>query len=81
LEKKNGVVKHSVYLKDGGAADFDAAEDFFGLSGFESKQLFAPGYYAPWTESILHGSATAKQVARGIRLFIKWDEKRVVAAI
>lgn len=56
---------------------FSDAELFFGLIPSESRHLFMPNRQQPncYGGKILNESATARQVARNIRAFLKLKEK------
>lgn len=64
--KVNGKGKYS---------SFEVAESFFGIDGVESRYLFNPRDEDGGRETSLPYDATAKQVARRIRAFVKRKTK------
>lgn len=53
---------------------FSHSEEFFGLTCGESLGLFSGCNPRPWAKTDLRPDATRKQVARGIRMFLRWKK-------
>lgn len=75
--KTNSVSLRGKLPVNAAGSAFASAQRFFGLYQEESFHLFNPGSQRPksYGGSWLCGDATAKQVARNIRAFIKHKQK------